>query len=89
MIQRQPAAAILVDQRERRAADLVRIDAEALGQAAHERRLAGAEVPGQQQHVAGLESQRQLARDGARFFFGVREATHVSRGAGLLRRSLL
>ena len=58
VVQREPAAAILVDQRERRAADLAGIDAQALGQAADERGLACAKIPGQQQHVAGLAGRR-------------------------------
>ena len=40
--ERQAPAAVLVDEREGRAADLVRIDAQALGQPAHERGLARA-----------------------------------------------
>jgi len=44
VIQRQTSATVFVDQREGRAADVPRIDAEPLREAAHERRLAGPEI---------------------------------------------
>ena len=49
VIQRQPPAAVLVDERERRAADVSGIDAEPLRQTAHERRLPCAKIARQQE----------------------------------------
>src|SRR6185436_10206875 len=51
VIQRQPAAAVFLHQRERRAADLFARNAEALGQPLHERGLAGTEIAVQQHDV--------------------------------------
>ena len=69
--QRQPAAAIFLDQRERRAADVVADDAEAFGEAADERRLPGAEIAGQQHDRLGVERAAELASDRGGFGFGM------------------
>ena len=59
--ERQPAAAILVHEGERRAADVLGIGAEAARHAADERGLAGAQRARQQHYVAGAETRRQRA----------------------------
>ncbi len=45
VVQREPPAAIFVDQRERGAAHLAGIDSQALRESAHERRLPRSEIP--------------------------------------------
>ena len=67
MIERQPAAAILLDQRERRTGDLRGVDAEPFGQAADERGLPRPEIAGQQHDVARLQPGAELAAGGGGF----------------------
>src|SRR5262245_40116673 len=59
--QRQAAAAIFLDERERRAAHLVRRDAEALREPLHERRLPCAEIAVEQHDVARPERAGETA----------------------------
>jgi hypothetical protein len=61
-----------MDQCEGRAADFRGIDPKAFRQTAYERRLPGAEVTGQQQHVAGVERRGQFPGDGLCFVLGSR-----------------
>ena len=66
VIEGQPSASILVNEGERRAADLVRIEAQALGQSSHEGRLPRSKVPRQKQDVARDEVSRQIGGDSGR-----------------------
>src|SRR5262249_5971527 len=67
--ERDPAAAVLLHQRERRAAHLFGRDAEALGQSAHERGLPCTEIADEQHDGAWLEALTQAGADVARFRF--------------------
>jgi len=69
VIERQ-AAAVFLDQRERRAAHLVRVDAQTSGEAAYERRLARAQLAIQQDPGARPEPRRQRGAD--RLGLGIR-----------------
>ena len=83
--ERQPAAAILVHDRERGAADLLGIGAEAPGHATHERGLAGTERARQQHHVAGAES--RAASSPASASVAASDSLIDSRASGRGRRS--
>ncbi len=62
VVQRRATAAIFLNQRERRARDVVGRRAEAARQAAHERGLAGAQLTVQEHDVAGPQASRRGAR---------------------------
>src|SRR5262245_44798088 len=69
VVQCQPPAAIFVDQRERRAAHLARIDAEALRDPADERGLPRAKMTRQQHDVARPQVPREPPGERDRFLF--------------------
>ena len=69
--QRQPPAAVLLDQREGRAADLVAIDTQAFREPSHQRGLPCSEIAVQQHDVAGLQRAGEIVPDGRGFLFGM------------------
>src|SRR5262249_52255014 len=77
--ERQPPAAVFLDQRERRAAHFVTREAKPLGQPFHERGLSGAEIAIEQHDIAGAKRLRQVPPDVGclRFGFG-RNHHHVT-----------
>jgi len=68
VIERQPSW-VFMHERERRAADVIRIDAEPLSQSADERGLPRSEVSGQQENIACDEAARQILCDRSRLRF--------------------
>ena len=64
VIQRQAAAAIFMNECERRAADLVRIQAKPRCQPSNERGLPCSEIPRQQQDITRREATSQIAGHG-------------------------
>ena len=69
VIQRESSAPVLMDQRERRTADILCIDAKPLGQSPHERRFSRAQIPRKQDHVSSEKSCGQSAGNGRGFCF--------------------
>src|SRR4051812_2915707 len=68
-MQRKASTAIFLNQRECWAAHQCWIDTEAQRHAAHERRLAGAEITGQENEIADRQRLRELAADRGGFLF--------------------
>src|SRR6186997_3317341 len=69
VVEHQPSSRVFLDQSEGRAGDLGRVDAEPLGQAAHERGLSCPEIAGQQDDVTRMNARREVAARGNRFIF--------------------
>ena len=72
VVQPHAVAAVLVDQRKRRAADRAP-DAHRASEPLHETRLAGAEIAVQGQHGAGLQRLQQVLRDPVGFLRTARD----------------
>ena len=72
--------AVLVDERERRRADLRRIGAQALREAAHEDRLAAPEIPRDEDDVAGAQLTCERSARGTRLLLAPREDDPLQRG---------
>ena len=76
--QRQTSATVLLHQRERRAADVFRLNTQPLGQAAHQRGLPCSEIADQQEHRSRLERRCELAAHVSGLVLGVRRDRHAS-----------
>src|SRR5215470_4335197 len=76
MNQRQASTAVLLHQRERRAADLFGADAETLREPAYERGLSSAQVADQEQHGPRRERRGELASDIGGFVLRMRGDRH-------------
>ena len=72
MNQRQPAAPIFVDQRERGARDFAGIHAQTLGEPTDKRGLPGPQVASEKQDVSGLQRSGHARGDRARVTFRIR-----------------
>src|SRR5581483_7460984 len=69
--ERQPPAAILLDQRERRAGHFASRNAQTVREPADKRGLPCAKITREEQRRAGGERRRQIAADRRRFCFGM------------------
>src|SRR6185295_16366896 len=87
--EREPAAPILLNQRERRTAHVLRADAKALCETADKRRLPGAQVADEQDDGPRQELNGQLAPDGGGFGLGTGGDGHASSRSTTFRRAVI